>query len=62
MDGKDPSNLRGDPITRDRCYSREFMSTRALKFEEAEFDFRSYDNGRGVLDDYLNGNPPGRPD
>ena len=25
MDGKDPSNVRGDPITQDRYYSREFM-------------------------------------
>ena len=25
MDGKDPSLLRGDPITQDRYYSREFM-------------------------------------
>ncbi len=25
MDGKDPSNLRGDPITPERYYSREFM-------------------------------------
>ncbi len=25
MDGKDPRNLRGDPITQDRYYSREFM-------------------------------------
>ena len=25
MDGKDPSNLRGDPITQERYFSREFM-------------------------------------
>lgn len=26
LDGRDPSNLRGDPITGDRYYSREFMA------------------------------------
>ena len=26
MDGKDPSNLRGDPIDRERYYSEEFMA------------------------------------
>ena len=26
IDGKEPSNLRGDPITNDRYFSKEFMA------------------------------------
>ena len=26
MDGKDPSNLRGDPIDQERYYSKDFMA------------------------------------
>ena len=26
IDGKEPSNLRGDPITNDRYFSKEFMT------------------------------------